>query len=348
MTPTSAAVSGANIGSGTNPTATATAERGERQCERQRQRRRGRGGVQRQPGGGATFNSSGAYVDVIAAGSGLTSSRSRIATSTAEPPCPGGRHGLGCSPQPDVRPDDQLRHHHGEHHHLAHPQPDDRHRVRGRQPADHDGGGQDGRRPALHRGHLDEPIGHCHVHLQRERHATAPVTRASDGQNQSASGTCTDGVGQKAATTFTGINVDKTPPTCAIVVTPTVLWPPNGKPVAITGTATAGDTLSGRHVVGGAVTSNEALARRCPGLRDQPPFATPLQLSAVVNLAGTLEATRAGDGSGRTYTQTVTVTDQAGNTNTTPCTWTVSVPHDRAVLLKSAYRRVHLRLVLQR
>jgi hypothetical protein len=37
----------------------------------------------------------------------------------------------------------------------------------------------------------------------------------------------------------------------------------------------------------------------------------------------------AGSGTGRTYTQTVTVTDQAGNKNTTPCTWTVTVPHDQ-------------------
>ena len=57
--------------------------------------------------------------------------------------------------------------------------------------------------------------------------------------------------------------------------------------------------------------------------------ATPLQLNAVVNVAGTLVATRAGDGSGRTYSQRVTVTDQAGNTNTAPCAWTVTVPRDQ-------------------
>ena len=161
--------------------------------------------------------------------------------------------------------------------------------------------------------------------------ATAPVTRASDGANQSADGTCTDGIGQKTPTTFTPINVDKTPPTCPTSVSPTVLWSTNSKPVAITGTTTARDNLSGvASVVGGAVTSNEALAAGdVTGFVINTAFAAPLRLSAVVNIAGQLKATRTPSGSGRTYAQTVTVTDQAGNTNTTPCTWTVTVPRDQ-------------------
>jgi hypothetical protein len=158
---------------------------------------------------------------------------------------------------------------------------------------------------------------------------SAPVTRGSDDQNQSVSGTCTDGVGQATTTTFGGINVDKTPPSCAIVVSPTVLWSPNGKPVAITGTVTAGDKLSGlARVLGGAVTSNEALALGdVRGFTINTTYPSPLQLGDVVNVAGTLVATRAGNGSGRIYSQLVTVMDQAGNT--APCTWTVTVPHDR-------------------
>jgi hypothetical protein len=160
---------------------------------------------------------------------------------------------------------------------------------------------------------------------------TAPVTLDANGQNQSASGTCTDGLGQATPTTFGGINVDKTPPSCAVRVTPTVIWSPDGKPVAITGTVTAGDNLSGiAKVMGGAVTSNEKLGRNdVRGFIINPPFAAPLQLNAVVDVAGTLVATRAGDGSGRTYSQLVTVTDWAGNTNTAPCTWTVTVPRDQ-------------------
>ena len=161
--------------------------------------------------------------------------------------------------------------------------------------------------------------------------ATAPVTVATNGQNQSASGTCTDGLGQATETTFTGINVDKTPPTCAVRVTPTILWSPDGKPVAITGTVTAGDTLSGlARVAGGAVTSNEKLGRNdVRGFAINTPYPISLLPGAVVDFAGTLVATRAGDGSGRIYTQRVTVTDQAGNTNTAPCTWTVTVPRDQ-------------------
>ena len=160
---------------------------------------------------------------------------------------------------------------------------------------------------------------------------TAPVTRASDGANQSAEGTCTDGLGQKTPTTFTSINVDKTAPTCSMTVSPTVLAPPNGKPVAITGTATAGDLLSGvASVVGAAVTSNEGLATGdVQGFTIKSAFSDPLKLSALVGITGQLNATRTGSGSGRSYSQTVTVTDQAGNTNSTPCTWTVTVPHDQ-------------------
>jgi len=160
---------------------------------------------------------------------------------------------------------------------------------------------------------------------------TNPVTRESDGQNQSADGTCTDGLGQKATTTFTGINVDKTPPTCSTSVSPTVLWPANSKPVAIAGTVTVGDNLSGiGTVVGGTITSNESLSSGdVQGLTVNATYTTPLTLNAAVNLTGTLIAKRAGDGSGRIYSQTVTVKDQAGNTNATPCTWTVTVPHDQ-------------------
>ncbi len=158
---------------------------------------------------------------------------------------------------------------------------------------------------------------------------TAPVTRASDEQNQSASGTCTDGLGQKTTTTFTGINVDKTPPACSIRVSPTVLWPPNSKPVAITGTVTVGDNLSGiARVVGGTITSNEALGSGdVQGFTVNTTYTSPLKLSAILDLNGTLIAKRAGGGSGRSYSQLVTVTDQAGNTAS--CTWTVTVPHDQ-------------------
>jgi hypothetical protein len=161
----------------------------------------------------------------------------------------------------------------------------------------------------------------------------ATVTRAGEGKDQYAESTCTDGVpGDKTASAnVTPIDVDKTPPTCAVTVSPTTLWPPNGKPVAITGTVTAGENLSGlASVVGGAVTSNETLASgEVQGFTVNSTYAAPLQLSASVSITGQLAAKRDGNGSGRSYTQAITVKDQAGNTNTKPCTWTVSVPHDQ-------------------
>ena len=92
---------------------------------------------------------------------------------------------------------------------------------------------------------------------------------------------------------------------------------------------TVGDNLSGiARVVGGAVTSNEALAAGdVTGFTVNTTYASPLQRGAVVNLNGTLVAKRTGGGNGRIYTQMVTVTDQAGNTAS--CTWTVTVPHDQ-------------------
>lgn len=73
---------------------------------------------------------------------------------------------------------------------------------------------------------------------------TTPVTVSADGANQSASGTCTDRAGNTASTTFSGIFIDKTPPTTTAALA--------GKaggggwftgPVTVTLTAT--DALSG-------------------------------------------------------------------------------------------------------
>ena len=47
---------------------------------------------------------------------------------------------------------------------------------------------------------------------------TPPVVFANDGANQSASGVCTDVAGNKITTSVTGVNVDTTSPTAAIIV----------------------------------------------------------------------------------------------------------------------------------
>jgi hypothetical protein len=66
---------------------------------------------------------------------------------------------------------------------------------------------------------------------------TAPRTVSSEGANQSVSGTCTDRAGDSVATTFGGIDIDRTPPT--VTASPGPGARPAGAPaVAITATIT--------------------------------------------------------------------------------------------------------------
>jgi hypothetical protein len=126
-------------------------------------------------------------------------------------------------------------------------------------------------------------------------------------------------VGQKTVEKFTDIDVDKTPPTCTV----SVIASDKLKPGALSGQVTAGDNLSGvGSVVDGPVTSKQALAAgEVQGFDFNTTYDDPLKLSAVVDFTGELKP----PSGGRLYQQTVTVKDQAGNTNTTPCTWAHSV-----------------------
>ena len=45
---------------------------------------------------------------------------------------------------------------------------------------------------------------------------TQPITKSGEGGNQSASGTCTDFAGNSSSSSFTGVNIDKTPPTISV------------------------------------------------------------------------------------------------------------------------------------
>lgn len=115
--------------------------------------------------------------------------------------------------------------------------------------------------------------------------------------------------------------VDTTPPTCTAVASPSRLWPPNGKPVAVTVAVAPADTggsgLATQAFTLLSVTSNEAITPA-----DYPGF-TP----GTPDTTGQLVAVRAGNGPGRVYTLTYQVADGAGNRGT--CTATVTVPHDR-------------------
>jgi hypothetical protein len=111
---------------------------------------------------------------------------------------------------------------------------------------------------------------------------------------------------------------DTTPPTVTCSASPHVLWPPNGKLVAIATTVNVTDSGSGPagfSLV--SVSSNEGDA------------ATESQgwTTGTPETSGFLQAARLGSGKGRTYTLTYQGLDNAGNTAT--CSATVTVPHDQ-------------------
>ena len=121
-----------------------------------------------------------------------------------------------------------------------------------------------------------------------------------------------------ASVTFT---IDTTPPTLTLFSpSPAVLWPPNGKVTTVNFSGRAADSGSG---VGSATYTliDEYGERSGSGGVTVAP-------GGNFSLSHSLEASRKGnDFDGRSYTLTVTVTDQVGN-ETTRSTRVV-VPHDR-------------------
>ena len=121
-----------------------------------------------------------------------------------------------------------------------------------------------------------------------------------------------------ATVTFT---VDTTAPTLTLFSpSPAVLWPPNGKTTTVNFSGRAADSGSG---VGSATYTlvDEYGERSGSG-------GVTVRTTGNFSLAHSLEASRKGnDFDGRSYTLTVTVTDQVGN-ETTRSTRVV-VPHDR-------------------
>ena len=111
---------------------------------------------------------------------------------------------------------------------------------------------------------------------------------------------------------------DSVPPTVACSASPHVLWPPNGKLVAVATTVSVTDSGSGPagfSLV--SVSSNEGdVATESQGWT-----------TGTADTSGFLQAARLGSGNGRTYTLTYQGRDNAGNTAT--CAATVVVPHDQ-------------------
>lgn len=165
----------------------------------------------------------------------------------------------------------------------------------------------------------------CTDTLSGVANVSDPVTVTTEGRDQTVSGSCTDRAGNVAAVSFSGINIDRIPPTASCSVTPGNLWPPNHEMVAVTASVTGTDGQSG---VAGfslvSVTSSEP----DDGLGDGD---TPDDIQGwtlgTPDTNGQLRAERSGRGSGRAYTLTYRGFDNAGNS--TSCVATVKVPHNR-------------------
>ena len=108
-------------------------------------------------------------------------------------------------------------------------------------------------------------------------------------------------------------------PTVTCQASPSTLWPPNGKLVPVQVNVSVADANgsgpNGYKLV--SITSNEGdIATEQQGF-----------VVGTVSTSGSLQAARAGNGSGRVYTLTYQGSDVASNTAT--CTTTVTVPHDQ-------------------
>ena len=124
-----------------------------------------------------------------------------------------------------------------------------------------------------------------------------------------------------AAASGTQCSPDTTAPVIASVsASPTSLGPPNHKMTPVAVSARVSDNCSAATWSVTDISSNEPANGTGDG--DTAPDWTIAGAHGV-----TLRAERAGTGSGRTYTITITAKDAAGNTSTG--TTTVAVPHNR-------------------
>ena len=125
--------------------------------------------------------------------------------------------------------------------------------------------------------------------------------------------------GSETATDTTDVTVqDTTPPVLTLVLSPSVLSPPNHKLVPITATLTVSDVCdSSPTVLLQSITSSEA----DNGLGDGD---IPVDIQGAdigtFDTSFQLRAERSGSGSGRTYTVTYTATDASGNVTTVSAT----------------------------
>ena len=127
--------------------------------------------------------------------------------------------------------------------------------------------------------------------------------------------TVTDGEGQTDTDEVTITVEDTTPPSIALAAGPTTLWPPNNKMIQVVSGASASDAC-GVSSLSVTVTSSDN---------------DPADWSVVEGPGGSYDvfvrAEKAADGGDRSYTISVTATDDSGLTATS--TVTVVVPHSQ-------------------
>ncbi|MEH7119420.1 endo-1,4-beta-xylanase [Neobacillus vireti] len=132
-----------------------------------------------------------------------------------------------------------------------------------------------------------------------------------------------DNAGNVEAQHTATVKIDKTVPTLNITLDKTTIWSPNHKMVPVTATISSSDNGSGiNSVVLTSITSNEKIAS--DDIQNAK-LNTPITGSTS---SFDLRADRFGNGNGRVYTITFTVTDKAGNVTTKSVT--VTVLHDQS------------------
>jgi VCBS repeat-containing protein len=134
--------------------------------------------------------------------------------------------------------------------------------------------------------------------------------------------TATDEAGNSSSATFRVMVRDTTAPVITATVTPSTLWPPNGKAVTVQVSGRITDLGSGVDPASATFTTVDSYGQVQPhgtfGVDSNGNFSFSLQL----------EARRNGqDKAGRTYSITIRVKDKAGNLGT--LTLSVLVPHDQ-------------------
>ncbi|TVY07487.1 Ig-like domain-containing protein [Paenibacillus cremeus] len=122
------------------------------------------------------------------------------------------------------------------------------------------------------------------------------------------------------------VRIDKIAPTANVVLDKNTLWPANHQLASITASVTAADSLSGiNSIVLTSITSNEPDNGLEAG--DQSNDIQGAEFGTF-DTGFMLRAERTGNGTGRMYTITYTVTDNAGNT--TNASAIIVVPHDQS------------------